>query len=88
MVENALRLRLRIQRSGLPETRIVFLFNASNDATVSKFLERVNEIIPLEADDWGLEDYVVELQSPDGTAFECLHFQQISNLLDKDEEVV
>ncbi|EFW99662.1 hypothetical protein CMQ_5473 [Grosmannia clavigera kw1407] len=88
MGEGVLRLRLRIRRHGLPETRIVFVLNIGDDATVSKFLEEVNGIIPLEADDWGLEDYVVELQSSKGTSFECLHFQTVADTLEKDDEVL
>ncbi|OAA65828.1 ef-hand 2 [Niveomyces insectorum RCEF 264] len=89
MSERSLRLRLCIRRNGLPETRIVYPLVADEETTVYKLLERVNEIIPLEGTDWGLDDYVVELKSSsNGAAFECLHFQPVAHLLEKDDEVL
>ncbi|KAL1894012.1 hypothetical protein Sste5346_006154 [Sporothrix stenoceras] len=89
MADRPLRLRLHIQRNGLPDTRIVFLLPTTDDTTVTKLLEQVNELVPLESDDWGLDDYVVEVASTtDRSAFfECLHYQLVSNLLDRDSEV-
>ena len=40
--------------------------------TISQFLEQVNEVVPLESEDWGLEDYAVEVGG-----FECLHFAEL-----------
>ncbi len=73
-----MRLRLRIYRHGLPITQILWEISGSGDNTISiaDLLEQINNIIPLEADDWGLEDYVVEY---DG--YECLHFQPVGTVL-------
>ena len=81
-----------IQRNGLPTTQILWTVNQSvkppsaapggTSITISQFLEQVNEIIPLEADEWGLEDYAVEVQG-----FECLHFSELSQVLKEDDEV-
>ena len=71
---SALRLRLSIQRHGLPATRILWTVDeGSNEAfSFADLLGEVNEVVPLESNDWGLEDYAVE---QDG--FECLHFQPV-----------
>ena len=82
------RLRLVVRRHGLPEVRVVFNIPLENDPTISKLLEQVNEIIPLESSSWGLEDYIVELRDGNGSGFECLHFQQVAVVLQNDEEVL
>ncbi|TPX06691.1 uncharacterized protein E0L32_002187 [Thyridium curvatum] len=84
MSDSSLRLRLAVRRHGLPEVKIVFILPLEGDPTVSKLLELVNDTVPLESADWGLEDYAVEL--PGG--FECLHFQPVRTVIEKDEEVV
>lgn len=50
--------------------------------TISQFLELVNDVIPLEAEEWGLEDYAVEVEG-----FECLHFAELLQVLKEDDEV-
>lgn len=85
---NSLRLRLVVRRHALPEVRIVFPLQLDNDPTVANLLEQVNDIVPLESNDWGLEDYAVEIRDPSGNAFDCLHFQQVSAILNNDEEVL
>ena len=85
---NRLRLRLVVRRHGLPETRVVFNAALDDDPTISKLLEQVNDVVPLEAGDWGLEDYVVELGNAAGDPFECFHFYQVAAVLDKDDEVL
>lgn len=83
------RLRLVVRRHGLPEVRVVFNVSLETNPTVAGFLEQVNDVIPLESDgNWGLEDYVVELRDSHNTAYECLHFQPVSNVLKADEEVL
>ena len=87
-----MRLHLVIQRNGLPTTQILWTVSQSvkppkaapggTSLTISQFLEQVNEIIPLEADEWGLEDYAVEVEG-----FECLHFSELSQVLREDDEV-
>lgn len=85
---NNLRLRLVVRRHALPEVRVVFALQLDNDPTIADLLEQVNEIIPLESNDWGLEDYAVELRDSGGRAFDCLHFQQVSVILKNDEELL
>ncbi|CAK7274142.1 hypothetical protein SEPCBS57363_006012 [Sporothrix epigloea] len=90
MSVNLLRLRLHIQRNGVPDTRIVFLAATTENTTVAQLLEQVNDTIPLESPDWGLDDYAVEVSlspaSP-STRFECLHYQIANKLFDNDAEV-
>jgi hypothetical protein len=87
MMAAQMRLRLVVRRHHLPEVRIIFTVSLEAEPTVAKLLELVNETIPLESGEWGLEDYVVELCGRNGGSFECLHFQTISSILEKDDEV-
>ncbi|KAJ4395720.1 hypothetical protein N0V85_006448 [Neurospora sp. IMI 360204] len=87
MKDNSLRLRLVVRRHSLPEVRIIHHVPLENDPTIADLVDQINEIIPLESPEWGLEDYVVELRNKEGYAFECLHFQQVSNVLKDEEEV-
>jgi hypothetical protein len=79
---------LNVQRHGLPPSLVVWAMGDCNPAkhipssTISQLLEKVNDVIPLESDDWGLEDYVVEI---DG--YECLHFQELESVFRDDDEV-
>ncbi len=85
-----MRLRLIVQRHGIPPVQILWtvaptrppLAAAGSSITVSQFLEQVNDIIPLESEEWGLEDYAVEVGG-----YECLHFQELGQVLKSDEEV-
>ena len=84
-----MRLGLIIQRQGLPPVQLLWTvgdvlssFTPEPAATISQFLEQLNEIVPLESEDWGLEDYVVEVRG-----FECLHFSELSHILREDDEV-
>ncbi|KAL1864882.1 hypothetical protein Daus18300_007449 [Diaporthe australafricana] len=86
-MDRNLRLRLVVRRHGLPEARILFNVPLDNDPTVAQLVELVNESIPLENDEWGLDDYTVELRAKDGHAFECMHFQPVASILDKDDEL-
>ncbi|ESA42728.1 hypothetical protein GE21DRAFT_8495 [Neurospora crassa] len=87
MKDNSLRLRLVVRRHSLPEVRIIHHVPLENDPTIADLVDQINDIIPLESHEWGLEDYVVELRNKDGYAFECLHFQQVANVLKDEEEV-
>lgn len=79
-----------IHRHGIPPVQILWTVaptrpphaSASSSITVSQFLEQVNDIIPLESEDWGLEDYAVEVGG-----YECLHFSELGQILKNDEEV-
>ncbi|KAL9028583.1 MAG: hypothetical protein Q9196_003072 [Gyalolechia fulgens] len=55
---------------------------AGKELTISQLLEQVNDIIPLESGEWGLEDYMVEVGG-----FECLHFLETSQVLKEGDEV-
>lgn len=83
-----MRLRLVVRRNGLPESNVVWPVALESKPTIAKLLEQVNEILPLESADWGLEDYTVELKASDGSSFECLHFQPIQNVLKEDDQVL
>lgn len=89
-MDKSLRLRLVVQRNGVPDVRILFNVLLANEPTISQLLEQVNETVPLEDahGEWGLDDYVVELHDKNGLAFECLHFQPVATVLDRDDEVL
>jgi hypothetical protein len=88
MKGNNLRLRLVIRRNSLPEVRLLFPISLDGEPTIANLLEQVNDTIPLESTDWSLDDYVVEVQDSHGHGFECLHFQRVESVLDKDEELI
>jgi hypothetical protein len=80
-----MRLRLCVQRHGLPPTNLVWPVpdtNSQQAYTVFRLLEDVNKIIPLEAEQWGLEDYVVDL-----AGYECLHFSPVFQTLKENDEL-
>lgn len=80
-----IRLRLAVRRHGVPEVKLVWPCKRSADVTIAKLLAAVNEVVPLESGEWGLEDYAVELVGADGDTYECLHFQLVAQTL-KDED--
>ncbi|EGX87690.1 hypothetical protein CCM_09651 [Cordyceps militaris CM01] len=83
-----IRLRLVIRRHTVPDVKLVWPCSPSDDLTIAKLLGQVNEVVPLEGGEWGLEDYAVELGDGSNSAsFECLHFQLVSRIL-KDEDQV
>jgi hypothetical protein len=80
-----MRFRLTVQRNRLPDANIVWSVPETNSSpayTVARLLEDVNRIIPLEAEHWGLEHYVVEIGG-----FECLHFSPVAQALKEDDHV-
>ncbi|KAI0179391.1 hypothetical protein GGR52DRAFT_304633 [Hypoxylon sp. FL1284] len=87
MADTDMRLRLVVRRDGFPEERLVWNISLENDPTISKLLEKVNEVLPLEVGQKGLENYVVELHDDDGMNFECLHFQPLRTVLKPDDRV-
>ncbi|KAI1778510.1 hypothetical protein F4818DRAFT_406312 [Hypoxylon cercidicola] len=87
MADKDMRLRLVVRRDGFPEERLLWNVSLENDPTISKLLEKVNEILPLEVGQRGLENYVVELHDDDGMSFECLHFQPVRSILKPDDRV-
>ncbi|RNJ57453.1 hypothetical protein D7B24_006066 [Verticillium nonalfalfae] len=88
MSDKELRLRLLVRRHGVPEVKLVWNVPTGPDWTIAKLIAQVDEAIPLESGEWGLEDYAVELRGPDGEPFECLHFQQVSKVLKDDDQVI
>ncbi|RMZ67299.1 5-methyltetrahydropteroyltriglutamate-homocysteine methyltransferase [Pyrenophora seminiperda CCB06] len=80
-----MRLRLTVQRNGLPAANVLWSVPETNSTqayTITRLLEDVNLIIPLEAEHWGLEHYVVEV-----AGFECLHFMPVIHALKEDDHV-
>jgi hypothetical protein len=86
-----MRLRLVIQRHCLPAVNLLWDTSGprphsgqsvdshtslGGTSTIAQLLEQINDVIPLESEEWGLEDYVVEVEG-----FECLHFWNVEGLL-------
>lgn len=79
-----MRLRLRIERNGLPTVSTLWpVTDPPQKKTIAQFIEAVNQAFPLEGDRWGLEDYIVTVAD-----FECLHYHYVSDVCKDDEEVV
>jgi hypothetical protein len=76
-----MRVRLQVLRHQLPAAKV--LWNIDANTTTAELLTQVNDFFPLEAQGWGLEDYVVHLGG-----YELLHFQQLTSLLKDDDEIV
>lgn len=87
MSQPPLRLRVTVQRHGVPEVRFVWPCDRPADLTVAQLLAQISEVVPLESGEWGLEDYAVELGADGARGFECLHFQQVQHIL-KDEDQI
>jgi len=85
-----MRIKLTVQRHSLPPAYVLWTVGVPRppytatgaSVTVSQLLEQVNDVIPLEAAEWGLEDYAVEVGG-----FECLHFAELIQILKEDDEV-
>ncbi|KAI9695149.1 MAG: hypothetical protein M1820_008855 [Bogoriella megaspora] len=60
-----MRIRLSVHRQDLPAADVLWALSEeqTRSMTIAQLLEDVNKIIPLEADQRGLEDYVVEIDS-------------------------
>lgn len=78
-----MRLRLTIRRNTLPEVNLIWDLDLTSKPTTSQFLEIVNEVVPLESNQWGLEDYAVEL-----SGFELLHYQSLDSVIKEDDVVL
>ncbi|KAF2006625.1 hypothetical protein P154DRAFT_517682 [Amniculicola lignicola CBS 123094] len=80
-----LRLRVTVQRHALPALNIIWSVPATASPqayTIARLLEDINNVVPLEADDWGLDDYAVEVGG-----FECLHFSPVLQSLKDDDHL-
>lgn len=84
-----MRLYLNIQRQGLPDVKVLWTTDGlrvsqkSTTSTIAQLLEQINDTIPLEAEDWDLNDYAVEVRG-----FECLHFVPLEQILKEDDHVM
>ncbi|KZL71166.1 hypothetical protein CT0861_08466 [Colletotrichum tofieldiae] len=87
-MEKDLRLRLVVRRHGVPDVKLLWNATADEDLTISKLLTQVNEVIPLESGEWGLEDYAVELREASGDGFECVHYHLVSKVLKDDDQIL
>jgi hypothetical protein len=83
-----MRLRLSVRRHGLPETPIIWVVDTTTAPTIAQLLEQVNEAIPIESGEWGLEDYAVDVKGSSGVNYECLHFQPVSTVMKEEDEVM
>jgi len=83
-----MRLRLVVRRHGVPEVKLVWNVDADKDFTVAKLVSQVNDVLPLAGGEWSLKDYAVEYVDNQGTGFECLHFQQLGQVLKEDDQVL
>jgi hypothetical protein len=84
-----MRLRLTVQRHGLPDTCVIWAIDTSSNPTIFSLLEAVNETIPIESDgQWGLEDYALEVKGSTGANYECLHFQHVTGVIKDEDEIM
>ncbi|KAM0135121.1 hypothetical protein ACHAP3_005212 [Botrytis cinerea] len=84
-----MRLRLNVRRHNLPDCPIIWDVNTSTSApTVSELLNEVNDVIPIESTEWGMEDYAVEVKGKEGLNYECLHFQPVDKVMKEEDEVI
>jgi hypothetical protein len=84
-----MRLRITVRRHDLPDCPIVWDANTETHAlTVSELLLDINEVVPIESGEWGLEDYAVEVKGTGKVNYECLHFQPVSRVMKEDDEVM
>jgi hypothetical protein len=80
-----MKVRLSVQRHRLPTAEVLWVLSdpqTNPSSSIARLLVEVNEIIPLESEHWGLEDYVVQVGG-----FECLHFQRIGDVLSEGDHV-
>lgn len=77
-----MRLRLQVSRHELPTVNLLWKVEAAQ-TTVAEFLEHLNNFFPLESEEWGLEDYAVQVGG-----YECLHFYKLGDILKDEDEVL
>ncbi|KAI9643979.1 hypothetical protein NHQ30_007331 [Ciborinia camelliae] len=84
-----MRLRLTVRRHNLPDCHIIWDVNTSTSApTVLELLDQINEVIPIESTEWGMEDYAVEVKGKEGVNYECLHFQLVGKVMKEEDELI
>lgn len=74
-----MRLQLEVCRHRLPSVKI--LWHADDESIISGLLADLDPVIPLQSEEWGLEDYVLETAA----GFETLHYQKIADVLREDD---
>jgi len=82
-----MRLRLVVRRNALPDAPIIWDVTDPS-ILVSQLVEQVNEVIPIESGEWGLEDYAVEVLATGSRGFELFHFQILGRVCKEDDEVL
>ncbi|TGO85095.1 hypothetical protein BPOR_0432g00050 [Botrytis porri] len=55
---------------------------------LSELLNEINDVIPIESTEWGMEDYAVEVKGKGGLNYECLHFQPVDKVMKEEDEVI
>ncbi|KAL1897273.1 hypothetical protein Cpir12675_002377 [Ceratocystis pirilliformis] len=86
-----MRLRLVVRRAAAPDSRLLWNVPDQVDYPVSQLTAQVHTVLPLYSEanpSSTLEDFVVELIDKNGGSFECLHFQQITDVLKEDDQVL
>jgi hypothetical protein len=82
-----MRIYLTVRRNRLEPVDLVWSIPeyASRSAvpTISRLLSSVDEVVPLESNDWGLEDYMVQIEG-----FECLHYARLEDVLQNGDHVM
>lgn len=73
---------MQVQRHGLPAARVLWSTPGA-DQTVAELLQQINDLIPIETEDWGLEDYEVHVGG-----YEALHYFRLSDVLKDEDEVM
>lgn len=77
-----MRVRLRIERNSLPPVQTLWPVKDPT-STIAQLLQQINDIFPLEADTWGLEDYTLTLG-----AYELLHYHVAKDVLKEEDELL
>ena len=77
-----MRLRLNIKRHELPVVKILFAVSSADYLPVSEFVSQVDEVVPLESEDWSKDDYIVSVGG-----FECLHYANVNDVFQNGDEV-
>lgn len=76
-----MRLALEVIRYQLPTIKVLWQVNPEH--SIAEFLHSLDQSIPLETQDWSLEDYAVETVQ----GYEILHYYLIGDILKDDEHI-
>jgi hypothetical protein len=86
-----MRIFVTILRNCLPATEVVWALpeielgngNGTSHFTIAKLLASISGTVPLESEEWGLEDYLLEVGG-----YECIHYMPAEKLLKDGDHVV